>query len=134
MLVIRQAQMQAFARAVQEQFERKVLAHLRANFSSSVAGYSDQDMLRIISSAVGKAQRYGISLQSDVVRFIEYLFLWDVEFDSASEWEWAAQILQSQHLTGTEKMNRIDAVDQFTRRCTVRRSLDDQITEGSRSD
>lgn len=115
MLTIRNAQMEVLAREIRRRFEQQVLLHLRKSLPDSVARFTDGELLHLIEAAVSKAHGYNITLQPDVVRFIEYVFLYDPEFDALPAWDWAVRILNSAQLSGTQKMDRMDATDQFLR-------------------
>jgi hypothetical protein len=107
--------MEAFARDMRERFIQRIALHLRNNFRQAVAEYTDRELIGMVGRGVLKARTYRITLQADVVRFVEYLFLYHPEFDERPAWKWAESILRSDQLTGTEKMDKIDAADQFLR-------------------
>ena len=113
MLTIRYEQMQALDQAMQRQFERQMLAHLRAAFSSQTARSSDEYLTALIRQGIRNAAGYGVVNEFDVGRYIEYVLLYGPNFDSDSKTAWAGEILRTEEINGTQKMDRIDARDLF---------------------
>lgn len=104
-----------------------MIEHLRRNFNGHVSGLSYHQLRELICEGIRKAARHGVQLESDVSRFIEYMILYARDFDTSPQSNWAARILRSAELTGTQKMDRIDDCDPFINR---RNSGSDSIRGG----
>ncbi len=113
MFKITKHQMEVFQAAQQRRFENDLIARLRANFSPLLQRYNldDAHLRQIIHQGIAHAQNYQISSEYDVTRFIEYAFEYGAGFESLP---WIAPILTASHLSGEEKMDRLDAISAFT--------------------
>jgi hypothetical protein len=94
-------------------FEKRTLSHLRSTFPDLTAGRVDEEILRFVRLGVDRSASYGIVIERDVERFIEYMVLYGPRFDADPRYAWAAKLLSAQALSGTAKMDRIDNYDQF---------------------
>ena len=104
--------MAALEEAMQRAFELRVRSHLRACFPESAAAYSDDQLLSIIHENVARARGYGITLEEDVTRFLEYVVLYGPEFDLTQPW---ARDILNDIGSGTEKIDRMDDYYEFVR-------------------
>jgi hypothetical protein len=111
-MVIRQQQMAAFARAMQNRFEQQMLVHLHANFQNHIGDLSDEQVLRLIRDGIDESATHGIRAEGDVARYIEFLVIYGPGFQSLG---WAAEILATPSLDGAGKMDQIDNYDLFNR-------------------
>jgi hypothetical protein len=53
-----------------------------------------------------------------VARYIEYMMIYGLSFDSDQRLDWAGKILKTEEISGSEKLDRIDGHDQFLRNPT----------------
>ena len=109
MLTIRHEQMQALQEAMRRQFGARLLEHLRVKFPGNVQDLSDEEMRDLIRKGIGDSSKYGVINEADVVRYVEFMLILGPEFDSNPKSAWAGEILQTQGMTGTQKMEKIDA-------------------------
>ena len=113
MLKIRRAQMRFFSAAMQRSFELQMLAYVRTIFPSATEKNSDEEILRIIEDGIASASRYGIVGESDVQRYLKYMFIYGPDFDSNPNTAWAGEILRAEGVIGSKKMDRIDQYQRF---------------------
>lgn len=106
MIQIRADQLRTLARAGREPFVRKLLRHLRKLFPETLNARADAELREWIQDGVERAEAYGMSMEYDVARFVEYMVYLGPDFDKSVPW--AAQILASAHTPGTLKMDLID--------------------------
>lgn len=115
MLQILEQQMQAFQDAQFRQFENKLVCHLKESFDSVLLQHQidDAHLCRIIRQGIERGKHYRIVNEYDVTRFIEYAFEYGAGFESLP---WVSPVLNASHLSGEEKMDRLDAVSTFNLR------------------
>jgi len=115
MLTITKAQMEALKAADFRRFESELITRLRENFAPVIEKHDldDASLRQIIRQGLVRSETYQIYSEYDVTRFIEYVFEYGNQFESLP---WAAPILTASHLSGEEKMDRLDAVSAFSLR------------------
>jgi len=111
MLTIRAEQMKVLGQARQRRFETRIVAYLRRAYASHVSQLSDERLSDLIRRGIGDSAQYGIVGESDVSRYIGYVVTYGPEFHR--ELPWAAEILGTAKINGTQKMDRLDAYDLF---------------------
>lgn len=100
---------------MQVQFERNMIEHLRQKFPDETEKKEDEELLVEVRQGVKTSGKYGISAECDVARYIEYMMIYGLSFDTDPKLEWAGKIIRSEGICGVEKLDRIDAHDQFLR-------------------
>lgn len=112
MLVIRDEQMRILGQARLQQFEDDMAAHLTKRFGGS-AVVEDINRLRLfIRKDIRRAAEYGIVIQYDVRRFLEFSAEYGPDFDTIP---WIADILSDPTFSPSGKMDRLDAYSLFVR-------------------
>jgi hypothetical protein len=106
MLKIRAEQIRVSGEAMRRDFENRMTAYLRQNFQGHIARDSGEQVLAIIREGINKADRYGITIEKDVARFIEYSVVYGPDFHTRLRW--VATVLQNGDINRTQKMDRID--------------------------
>jgi hypothetical protein len=92
-LIIRNAQMEALAQDREQQFERRVAAHLRASWPARCAATSDDELVSAVRAASARAAAHGLTRARDVARYIDLAYLVGPDFES--EPPWVGEILRS---------------------------------------
>ena len=113
MLVIRKDQQEALAQPLLESFVHRMTLHLQKAFVKDVGDLSEGELQDAILRYVGRAKEFGVVIEADVARYIEYAFCYREEFALNSETGWAAEVLNDSGLDGTAKMDRIDQLNRF---------------------
>jgi hypothetical protein len=106
MLRIRPAQMQMFGEAMQRSFQLRMLAYVRESFPSITEERSNEQILDMIAQGIDSAGRYHVGAEEDVQRYLKYVFIYGLDFDS--KMEQIGEILRADFLIGSKKMDRID--------------------------
>lgn len=104
-------QMERYSRALMSAFEATMATHLRGRFPALLGNVSDDKLGEAIRFAVKKGNGYGIELQEDLRRFAEFLFAHGGRFDEDPKYASVTSVLRDHALCGTEKMDRIDALE-----------------------
>ena len=112
-MVIRETQMNAFGEMMRTRFEGEMVEYLRENFPAQTRDLTDTQCRALVRHAVTKSSLYGIELEDDIARYLDYVVLYGRDFDTDPAFAWTARILQAEGINGTQKMDRIDAYDQF---------------------
>lgn len=108
MLSIRKEQMEVLSAYMCEQFEWRMVKHLREVFPDRTKDLPDEKIRIVVQDSIRKAQSYGIEYEDDIRRFIEYLVIYGSRLDTREETRWIGDILRRDDLNGTAKMNLID--------------------------
>ena len=116
MLRIRQEQYEAMSRYMLEQFEDRMVAHLRAHFSEQTNDLTDSDLRSFIQEGIEHAERHGVEREDDVRRYLEAMAIHGRDFDTDRRTEWAGTILADQSLTGQQKMDQMTDYEVFVLR------------------
>jgi hypothetical protein len=109
-LVIRQEQMRAFEVAQRQRFEDGMIAHLTTRFAGSPAVADKEELRALIREGLQLASKYGIVVQYDLRRFLEFRTEYGSQFQTIP---WIARILNDSTLSGCGKMEQMDAQSLF---------------------
>ena len=106
MLVIRQAQMEAFRRAALLAFENQMVVHSK-DFAPKLCRTIDDTQLReALRRAMDRAGGHGLTNRGPIRLFIELTFHFGSTFDTDPQYPWAAEVLhadddQMRHANGS---------------------------------
>src|SRR5437764_11944372 len=107
----RKKQMEEIADSMLQQFESRMVAHLRSRFAKQLAGTSDGELKARVHKGIERAEVYGVTAKYDIRRYLEYTVEYGPEFDTATPW--AGPILKAEGLSGDKKMNNLDNYSTF---------------------
>jgi hypothetical protein len=113
-MIIRQQQMEMLSHQMQQQFENRMVAHLRMNFPSHHLTANEQSLRTLIRKGIERTKDYDVVFEDDIRRFLEYMVVISPDFDANPATSWAGDILRSKNATGVQKMRRIDNVYVFS--------------------
>lgn len=113
MLTIRKEQMDVLSQHMLNQFFDRMEEYLTERFSEQTKALENEQLRELIVQGVEDGEKYDVTDENDVKRFIEYLVEYGRDFGHSPETMWADQFLNNKELTGTEKMNEIDDYDLF---------------------
>jgi len=111
-MLIRDEQIGAFDQPLKARFQQRMRTHLRSRFQVRLADMPDDQITAVIDQATRKARGYGITLEFDVRRFLEYVVEYGPDFDTL-DWAWPILVPKGE---GTEKMNTLDDTAAFVLR------------------
>lgn len=106
-----EAQVNAMSEAVAQGFERRLFAHLRETFGERLAPLHDERLASAVRACCEKAHGHGIDLEDDVRRYAEFAVIYGLAMDSDEKVAWIGAVLRMEDLSGTERMNVLDAIE-----------------------
>lgn len=108
MLIIRDEQMKALSEYMVEQFVDAALLHLRTTFPEQIKDVTDDGLRDTIYTGIDNAREYNITIEEDVLRYLELMTTYGADFDTNPETSWAEEILNKEDARGAEKIKLID--------------------------
>jgi hypothetical protein len=94
LFVLRKEQIELFRRDVIERFVDRMAALLKKEHAREVASWPDVDAA--VRDAILRAERYGITSEADLERFIRLMAVLGPRFDEDDSLPWAGEILRRQ--------------------------------------
>jgi len=107
MLVIRDEQMCALKAHMSEQFENRMVRHVREFFPEDFNALGEDKVRMEIRYGIDRANSYEITLEYDVCGYINLMFALGRDYDVDPSLRWAAQILNNAKLSGSSKLDRL---------------------------
>lgn len=104
MLVIRNEQLQAFVPQLEEAFIARAIAHVRSAFPDRCAALGSADVTQSVVSATRKARGFGLSREVDILRYLNLMFTFGVDFDTLP---WATAVLNDMRLGSDAKIDEL---------------------------
>jgi len=97
MLTITKEQLAIFREPAIEVFVKKVLVHLNKCFPEKCKEMSEQ-VEKLVRYGIGRAAGYDIRAERDVVKYIDLMMVFGVDFDDDPKLPWASRILNDPNL------------------------------------
>ncbi len=106
MVVIREQQMEAFARVLMDRFVQRTVEHLLQDLPEETAslGLDRPKLEDFVRKGIRQAKNYGIQYDHDLQLYVDCMVTLEPEFDRLP---WAAPILNDGQKSGEEKMDAI---------------------------
>ena len=114
-MIIRRQQMEVFGDYMRRQFEWRMVHHLRARFPNETMLLDEDSLQDLVVSGIRQAEDYGIDVEEDIRRYLEYMMVLSRDFDTNPHTAWASDILRRGNIDGSRKMDEIDNAYVFTR-------------------
>lgn len=109
MLVIRAPQMQAFTDLMKNRFDVRMQTHLLIRFPARFSGPEDPKLPRLVRLGTAKAKSHGITGDTDIKRYLEFMTMLTPDFDVNPKSAWAGVILRDSRTTGHAKILALDS-------------------------
>jgi hypothetical protein len=106
MLVLRSVQLRQMEELSRRSFERRLARHLEESFPEECARLGDDEVRRMCSQGVDRAQSHGFRSERDICKFLNLIVVFGFEFDR--ELPWAVEILAVDD-PSPERMERLYA-------------------------
>jgi hypothetical protein len=106
MLIIREAQMEAFAAEARRDLAWQLLTPVRASLAARVAGLSDEELAIELERCVEHAERHGFSSPREIFQFAVARLILGPRFDRDPALHWVTAVLDSA-ATPREKLTRL---------------------------
>lgn len=107
MVRIRREQMEALRRPIAKRFEDEMYAYLVEVFPEQCGAEGEPAVRDHIRKGMQRAEEYGITIEADVARYVELMYVWSPEFDEDPDLPWAQAVLTTEGLDGTRKVERL---------------------------
>jgi hypothetical protein len=104
MLIIRKEQMDVLSNYMLERFVDSASVLLRAAFCDKTKDFTETELRAVIHTGIEKASKYGITIEEDVLRYLEYMLTFGTDFDTNPVTSWARNILRMQNVDSSAKI------------------------------
>ncbi len=108
MLIIRNEQMDVLSEYMVEHFVHEASLHLRKLFPDQIKDVPDAELRPLIYTGIKNSGEYDITIEEDVLRYLEFMITYGADFDSNPDTSWAEEILNKEDVRGTEKIRLLD--------------------------
>lgn len=109
MLIIRDAQLDAFEAVAREAFERTMVADLQwtpaSDRHASLAGVDVSDVVR---QAVARGMDLGLTVREDFRRLARVVYRYGLALDRDPERPWIGRVLRNQTMTPAERIQLLE--------------------------
>jgi len=95
MFQLRDEHQEAFEAAALAGFERRAVAHVRANFPDESSKLTDHEIRASARDGLRRSKAYGFETERQVMRFVDTGFLIGPDFDTREDAAWTRMILNS---------------------------------------
>ena len=93
MLRIKQRAQEAFEREALEDFERRMVTHLRKFFPEVCTTLGEETLRRVIQYGVERARSRGFSTERAACIYLDVMFAFGCDFDRDPALPWAGEVL-----------------------------------------
>ena len=104
---IRAEQLRAFPKAVEENLECRIHAHLRGVWPGRCERMGEEAVRGWIRDGMRRARAWGLEADYDVLRYVDLMFLLGRDFEGAAAAPWVRRVLQEPGLDTAEKLDRL---------------------------
>jgi hypothetical protein len=106
-MIIRNQQIKAFERALDDKFDRQIAEYSRGALPEETGRLNGDELARLIHDARVAASQYGITDVVDVIRYIHLTLALSPGFEFTPEMSWALPLLRNESLAPSEKLDQI---------------------------
>jgi hypothetical protein len=104
MLIIREQQMQALARAVLPEW---ITNHLKQFFRHECAALGDAELSQRVNNGIERATSHGFETQVQISQYLDLIFTFGPDFDTDKALSWPAPILADRTLPPALRIQRL---------------------------
>lgn len=104
MIRLQQKHLDDWRKALEQDFEDRLVDSLRKHRAQDVAHLSPADLRGRVREGIGRARGYGIDIEQDVAAFVSMTFFLGERFDTDPDRPRASALLQDRRLTGRQKI------------------------------
>lgn len=105
MIILRKEQLEAFDKAALDDFIKRAYHHIKDNIHNKYESLGSRKVKESVLTAIANAKEYDINKEYDVLRFINFMYVFGFDFDENIPW--AAAVLNNKRLDGTAKMDEL---------------------------
>jgi len=107
MLVIRQEQMEILSRQRRQQFEERLLEHLKQVMPERCQELGDDRLRAEIRYGIERAMSYDIAAERDVASYLAVMLRFGRDFDQSPERPWVQSILTDRTSSAENRLRRL---------------------------
>jgi len=107
LLVIRDAQMEAFSKLSESEFQSRAFKHLQQVLPELCSAMGEPAVRQSIAQAYRKARAYGLTYELDILRYLNLMYVLGFGFDTDSRYPWASEILSDSALRSGTKARKL---------------------------
>lgn len=107
MLVIRQEQMEILSRQRRQQFEERLLEHLKQVMPERCQDIGDDRLPAEIRYGIERAMSYDIAAERDVASYLAVMLRFGRDFDQNPERPWVQSILTDRTSSAENRLRRL---------------------------
>jgi len=107
MLIIRKEHKQAFSKAVMENFECRIYAHVTRIWPEQCKRLEETAVRELIRRGIREALDFGIDEEYEVSRYVDLMFILSPDFSTSDRFPWAAAVLKDAAMKPAAKMDRL---------------------------
>jgi hypothetical protein len=94
MLTISRSQMNLLEQIAFQQYEQRLILHIREHFPGHAGYLGDQGLLRFIRHSCELAEKHGFETERDLCLYTDLTIMLGIGFDSDPQLEWTREILE----------------------------------------
>ncbi len=106
-MVIRDEQIEVFAKAFSERFKEQATQHLKSCFPEECERIGDEGVRHLIELGVRRAKRWGLESGRHVCRYLDLMVVLGPYFDQDPRLPWLRRLLGAQSVDVDERMDRV---------------------------
>lgn len=106
-LIIRNVQMDALAKVVEEDFAARAVEHVRATQPAAYLDRGHEAIVALVDTALEKSRTYRIERETDALEFIRLLLALGVDFETRDDCDWTRDILSDPNQSAELRLARI---------------------------
>jgi hypothetical protein len=107
MLRLRKEHLEAFEAQIVNNFALRVLAHAKAVWPVETGELGDAPTLELVRGAIKRGAALGLTIEFDIVRFVDLTFILGKDFDTNPLGAWMRPVLADRTLTPTAKVDKL---------------------------
>ncbi len=102
---IRNAQMEAMSRGLEDAFEKRMVEHLCNDLPEQLEaqGLEKEDLKQLVRRGMKDAEGYGIKSEDGIQQYLDCMAVFGPNFDRDTRHAWAGEILRNTELDSSEK-------------------------------
>ncbi len=106
-MILRQDQLRALGARRQQNFEDRLLTHVRKYFPEQTRDLEDPSLRGLLRQGLERAKGHGFRTEQDLCKYVNLIFVFGLDFDAATDSPWARRILDNREIGPTLKINRL---------------------------
>ncbi len=108
MLILRKEQMEVFSEASNKRWYKFLTKYVKDNFEDEISDKDDQTLKNMLTATVEKSQKYGLSSDRAIYKFVAVAMIYGVDFDENPDTIWMKDYLTDEEVQNpAERLHRL---------------------------